>query len=583
MRRVASKSEAAPAKRPPPAKRPAMPAALSPVIRRRLRALASRALRVAWTEGLLRLVAAASLLAMVQGTADWLFDLPVRVRALFLLADAAVLVFLSARHGVRPWRRRLSPDEAALVAERRWPEFRSLLISAVQLAREPNGSPAIVAAHQRQAAEHASRVDLRQAIAWRRLRTLAVVAFALLAAVALLVWRTAPVASVLARRALLANVPLPTRTVVVAVSQNLTVAPGESVELSARAQGEIPRHGRVEVTYAGKSPESLAVTPKPASPEAFALTVPNVQGAFTYRFYLGDGRGLEWQVSLIHRPVVRSVGFRAIYPAYTGLPEAPVAAGNLRLLAGSRLQIHGNADVALQSARIIVRNGEQSSPKNLETGGGDGTGFHGELPVPAQRLTGFSVALTNKDGVTSQNDTLYAVEIVPDAPPEITLAADQPEKATLVPEDRPRLRFEVRDDFLIERVSLCVEPSDALGEGESPDPNKAKRVPIEIKKSAAALAFDFRWTDPEKTVKWQEGNTFYYWIEATDNNNVTGPGVTRTAVREWSVVSLKTKRDELTDSLRRSADSIENLSQSQEELRARVGALIQQGSEAKKP
>ena len=141
----------------------------------------------------------------------------------------------------------------------------------------------------------------------------------------------------------------------------------------------------------------------------------------------------------------------------------------------------------------------------------------------------------------------------------------------------------MRDDFLVQRVSLCVEPSDALGEGEAPNPDKAKRVPIEIGKPAGALTLDFRWNDPEKTVKWQEGNTFYYWIEAADNNNVTGPGVTRTAVREWSVVSLKTKRDELTESLRRSADSIENLSHSQEELRARVGALLQQGGEPKKP
>ena len=82
----------------------------------------------------------------------------------------------------------------------------------------------------------------------------------------------------------------------------------------------------------------------------FALTVPNVQGAFAYRFYLGDGRGLEWQVSLIHRPVVRAANFRVISPPYTGVPEAPVEAGNLRLLAGSRLVIRGSADQPLQSA-----------------------------------------------------------------------------------------------------------------------------------------------------------------------------------------------------------------------------------------
>ena len=134
----------------------------------------------------------------------------------------------------------------------------------------------------------------------------------------------------------------------------------------------------------------------------------------------------------------------------------------------------------------------------------------------------------------------------------------------------------MRDDFLVQKVLLCVEPADALGEGESADPAKATRIPIAIKQPARSLAFDFVWNDPEKTVKWQEGNTFYYWIEAMDNNNVTGPGITYTPVREWSVVSLKTKRDELTETLRKSADSIDNLSRSQEELRSQVDNLLKQ-------
>ena len=549
-----------------------MPPALPPTVQRRLRGLASRVLHVAWGLGLLRLLVVTAVLGVSQCTADLLLDLSTRVRGVFLLVDLAVLVFLVVHHGVLPWQRRLSPDEAALLAQKRWPELKTTLISAVQLARQPNGSPRMVAALQREVAEQVERIDLRQAIGWRGLRTLGIVTLVLQAGIALLAWWAAPTSAVLGRRALLANLPLPTRTVVVAISQNLAVAPGDSIELSARAQGEVPRNGRLEISYAGKSAESVVVSPKPSRPDVFSLTLPNVQGPLAYRFYLNDGRGPEWRVSLIHAPVLQTVQFRSVYPSYTGMADAPVAAGNLRLLAGSRLQIDGRASQPLQSARVVPQGGGQ--PVELSAGGG--MAFKGELSIPVRGLSGFSIALRNADGVASRNDTVYAVEIVPDQPPQIVVAPGQDEKSTLVATAVPGLRFEVRDDFLVEKVFLCVEPADTLAEGESPDPAKAKRIPIEIKKPAGALAFDFLWNDPGKNVNWQEGNTFYYWIEAVDNNMATGPGVTHTAERQWSVVSLKTKRDELTENLRKSADSIENLSRSQDELRSRVGNLLRQ-------
>ncbi len=553
--------------------RPRMPATLPVPVARRLRALATRVVRVAWGGGVLRLCIAACVLAVGQGVADLLLDLPTWVRALFLPMDFGVLVFLVYRHGILPWRQRLSPDDAALLAQRHWPEFQTTLISAVQLARQPNGSPRMVAALLRQVAGHVGRIDLRQAAGWARLRPLFLVAVGLLAGVGLLAWRTSPASGILARRALLADLPLPTRTVVVAISRNLSIGPGENIELSARARGEIPRSGRVEISYPGRSAESVAVGAKEASPDVFSLTLPNVQQPLTYRFYMNDGRGAQWQVGLIHAPVIQAVQFRAAYPPYTGLQETPLAAGNLRLLAGSRLQIAGRASQPLQDARVVPQGGGQ--PVELKVDG-DRTSFKGELSIPTHELNGFTVALRNDQGIASRGDTLYAVEIVPDQPPEITIAPDQAEKATLVATAQPGLRFDVRDDFLVQKVFLCVEPSDALAEGESPDPAKARRVPIEIKKPADALAFNFRWTDPEKTVNWTEGNTFYYWIEAVDNNNVTGPGITHTAVREWSVVSLKTKRDELTETLRKSADSIETLSRSQEELRSHISDLLKQ-------
>ena len=411
MKTVPTKSRPRPAP-PSPARRQRelrrtlrhMPAALPPPVQRRLRALSARVVHVSWVEGFLRLLAAACVLLTLQAAADLLFDLPRKTRAGLLALDAVVGVYLFVRYVALPWRRKLVPEEAASLAERRWPDFRTSLISAVQLSRQPDGSPKLVRALLQQVAERAGKMDLRAASTWGRLRNLFAATVLLMLGAAGLAWWAQPKSQILGRRILLANVPLPTRTVVVAISQDLAVVPGQAVEISARAQGEIPRSARVELAYQGKAAEAVPLTAKPASLDVFSLALPNVQQPFTYRFYMNDGRGLEWKVSLLHAPVMQAVKFRQEYPAYTGLAPLELSAGSLRLLAGSRLQIDGRASQPLKGARIVPQGA--GGPVEVKLAA-DRTGFHGELPIPAKGLTAFSVVLQNDQGIESRDNTLY--------------------------------------------------------------------------------------------------------------------------------------------------------------------------------
>ena len=138
----------------------------------------------------------------------------------------------------------------------------------------------------------------------------------------------------------------------------------------------------------------------------------------------------------------------------------------------------------------------------------------------------------------------------------------------------PRLRFEARDDFLVKQVFLCCQISDGSADEGTPDDSKIVKIPIEVAQPAGRLIFDYEWNNPGASVAWKEGTKLNYWIEAADNNNVTGPGVGRSPVRKWEVVSLEAKRQELTDKLRKHAESIEDLSRTQQQLRENVGELI---------
>lgn len=551
-----------------------MPASLPKPIVSRLNALASRVLHVAWVRGFLLVVVALCSLVLIQGTLDWLFDLPVGVRGLFLFADLLILGFILYRFWVRSWQMRLTPDEAALSAERHWPELRTGLISAVQLARRSDGSPVLVGAMLDTTAARVEKFDFRAAVQWKCLKRLFLVTCAFVAVTGALIAWLAPGSLILLQRILLVNVPLPTQTIVTAMSSDFLIPNGQTIELAAKATGVIPKSGRVEVTYEGKRPEMVTISPKASSPDVFSLQLANIQQPLTYRFLLNDGHGEEWKVELLHPPVMQEITFDVTPPPYTGLPPTPLSPGSLTLLAGSKLKLAGKSSQPLKSARLVLTGKERSIDMKPE--GSDRTGFSATIDVPKEGFDGLWIELKNDKNNLSQNNTVYAVQVLPDKPPEIVVAENQPEKMNLVTEQKPRLRFEVRDDFKVQEVFLCIQPVSSLGEGEEPDPKKAKEIPIPVPGPAAGLAFDFEWKDPEKTGNWSEGTTLTYWIKAVDNNNVTGPGISYTSPREWSVVSLQTKREELAEQLRRHAESIKDLSGTQENLRNAMGEMLKQ-------
>jgi len=305
-----------------------------------------------------------------------------------------------------------------------------------------------------------------------------------------------------------------------------------------------------------------------------------VQQPLTYRFYLNDGRGEEWKVTLIHPPVVESIKFEQTPPAYTGQPSSPVAAGALSLLAGTKLKITGRANEPIQSAKLATTDGQKETRSDMMVDA-DRRSFSGELTIPAKGLEAFSIVLKNDSDLESQGNTRYGVDIVPDKPPEIEIAEGQPEKVNYIVRDKPRLRFTVRDDWATKQVFLCVQADRDLGEGEEPNPDKALQIPIPISKPAAGLTFNMEWQQPSARVDWAEGNSFHYWIKAVDNNNVTGPGVSYTEARQWSVVSEQTKRDELAEAKRKLADLLNGLSDTQKDMQKDLGDTLKTQGESK--
>ena len=210
----------------------------------------------------------------------------------------------------------------------------------------------------------------------------------------------------------------------------------------------------------------------------------------------------------------------------------------------------------------------------LETPGGDKRAFKGEFAVPREGLTGFSVALTDTHGVASRENTVYRVDLLPDKPPIVELTRPRSARLSVVLSSRPALEFSARDDFGLARLTLRYEvASPAPPGGETPPAQNGEILlppPGNVLELHHTFAVDLSKLRPPLVI----GSTVRYWIEAVDNNNVTGPGVGASEKKTFAVLSEEAMKAELTEILGNKARDIDGIYSTQKKLNEDVDATL---------
>jgi hypothetical protein len=95
------------------------------------------------------------------------------------------------------------------------------------------------------------------------------------------------------------------------------------------------------------------------------------------------------------------------------------------------------------------------------------------------------------------------------------------------------------------------------------------------------IARRFEWK--LSSFKLAPGGIIEYWMEAADANNVTGPGHGITDRAQIKIVTDEEKRVELTGRMNDALGSLDEVSQSEDNLSKQLGTRIFQKPEAKQP
>ncbi len=516
-------------------------------------------------------LAALVLMIGLEMFVDWVWELPTVLRAAMLVIDVMALGWVLFQATIRPLVWGPDDDEIALMVEREVPSLGTRLIAAVQLARpgavQAGASLQLARALIIQAELMAQSINFPDVVKTDRLaRTALLSALILFAGIGSFAW-TQETSVELLKRTFLVDVPVPRKTRVAIPTTERVIAIGDPISIEAVVSGVIPPSGGLDIAYASGRKLWYPLEPTADDSRKFLRTIENVQESFSFRLHLNDSTTSWLKVRAVPRPAVAAVEFTMIYPPYIKLPPEHKSPGDLSLLAGGKLSLNVKSTKSLKSAAVRLVGGEKDIP--LALGGKKRNEATVIIDIPARNLSGLSFPLVDDDSITSRNETVFPVDLIPDREPtlRITYPDRRDDTATVV---APlQVAFEATDDFGVAKVVLW------------------RKLETEENSAAKAVELDLAGVSPEElrhlvrrhefdisSMKPTEGSVVEYWLEVQDGNTVTGPGKVVSEHYKVKIVSGLEKTAELLNRVNDQFGTIDFLTQDQEKLNQSLGKLI---------
>jgi hypothetical protein len=533
----------------------------------------------------------AGVLALVLGLC--LIDYAVRFRDRGVLVIFAVSVLGVFAWGVhRLWGRfraaSLGDTELALQIEACFPTLKDRLASAVEFLKQPEndacaGSAAMRRAAIAQAAAQCDEIDFGAVLNLRPAfrAALASLAVCLLAA-GLVLMNPAAARTALSRLVLpLGSDVWPQKTHLQLKNRVERIARGQPLEIEVvdSRDAQLPAicrvHFRLHDAQGKMSEESETMHPLGA---AMIARRENMSRSLEFRVTGGDDQSMPWlPVEVLEPPAVTALSVDIVPPGYTNWPrETRDATSSAPILAGSRVELLGEAGKPLRAAILRLENGREL-PGRVE---GDGRKFHLGLPSPElpsglvlDKSSAYTIVLEDRDGIRG-GDERWQFRVQADAAPSVTIEWPRID-LFITSRARVALRIDARDDLGLRQVALVRSASGATVSAKATlplyegPPRAAVRSDgkVESNDGGERQTIDRVWDFQE--LKLQPGTQLTFYATATDYRPQTG----RSEPRTLTIVTPEDLAERLTAKQGRILTELAQLLQLQRDVRGRVRGL----------
>jgi DNA-binding FrmR family transcriptional regulator/nucleoside 2-deoxyribosyltransferase len=492
-------------------------------LKSRLRRVHRREQGLNLTMGLLLLCNWIAILFLVGFTIDWLIRLPVFLRMIILVPLLAFPIAKAWQSGWRFFRPWFSSPRTALKVEDHYRNFKSLLVSGVQLSasRAVSGTSAGMAALTvEQANEAADQVDAEKVVPFKPIGVPGLLGGLLLASLCVFAVIDFPLFKTAATRLFTPWVAIeyPTRTQVEVVAGEWIVKEGGEVNLVAKISGEIPDSAKIILrTGQGKPRErSLVITGGVCEYEA-----KTVFRSFDFRISAGDARS-PWQtVRVISAPRIERAEVTLEFPEYTQRSTETVEALTLTVPEGTTIKWKLSLDRPVDEAEFRPAEGEaQALVISVD-------GHSITMQQVASGSRSYSFGWVDKEHGFTFSSPRHYLQVAPDRAPSVDLTSPSGNLfATL--QRNLDFAFRGRDDHGIGEAVIAYRR------------NKIAEVKVPISQATPSdgseqqIDWDYHESLPDLAV----GDTLTFAVELTDRYpGAEGPHRARSDARRVQFLS----------------------------------------------
>lgn len=446
-------------------------------IKTRLFVLRGRIATALALDGSARIAAALLAAVAISFGLDRLFRLEVPARAVLLVAGLGALAWAVWRFLLRRIRGLPGEDPLAVAVEARFPELKDRLISALQLAREPDPerygmSPQLIEDAIREAIAPVEKVRFGEVLARgrvMRMTLLGALALALLAAGA----AADPEAAGIwfQRNVLLQDVRWPQKTYLVIDDDRFQdgvarIVRGADLVVTAHSRGEVHPE-KVTIFYADTEGDRGRGTMKAdLSLHVYRYEFADVTFPITFHLEGGDDVTRDYRIELLDPPEVTELEVAVGFPPYAGREPVTVdlAAGDPEMLTGGFVTLRGRSSKPLQSAQLVLGESEEGAiPATVK-------GTHAfELRIEPTETVLAGLRLRDTDGLSNPSlAPRFLIRVVSDRAPKVRFqkrgVGNMVVAGAVIP-----YRTRIHDDVKV--VEGRIELLKSAGDREAPKPH----------------------------------------------------------------------------------------------------------------
>lgn len=345
----------------------------------------------------------------------------------------------------------------------------------------------------------------------------------------------------------------------------ITVEPGDTritrgSDLLVRVHTSGARPEGVLVSYAGAPGEGVAQMER--GPDGvWVWRFAAVTGEFRYRARAGNVASAWYRVRVADAPAAGNFELRYTYPGYSGLASRSVAgSGEIEALKGTSVEITFSTSVEVARATVVFGQNRVSVRRAGELR------HRADLYLDGE--TSYRIELEDRGGLTNGGGAEYAVRYLPDTAPAVEVS--EPEGDI---ESDPRgtimVRYRCADDYGISKLAFVARS--AAGE---------HRWALPLAAGARSAGGEYEWD--LALLGAEPGEVVSGFVEAADNDTISGPKVGASAVIRVRIADPREKREQTQEEMEKLVDDLLQLLGEELDLQARYQELEGQAGDMEK-